>query len=440
MKMSGTKIDLDAAREKSGFLKAKIVVKDIDNNGVTTPKQEEPSVPPIIEETLDEAMSRPVRQNSSSKAIISSDSKPAIRGSSKKSDTVSMEPPRSSTKVIANAIKEAIASSRKSERSSQPKISQAKTRDKPEQSSKSTKKPRLPENDKNKPVEPEHSAKFMEDIKEAEEEMNEDDIDMMPKTDSEKHLYWKTRLQILKTRFNDVTIPKNVAEVSWQELRKMYYIEMDRVSISKNVDSYKMIMIISFFVLEYIGHKYLKIDITGFSVHSMRTMYRYERLLIELGEKDYSSFAENWPVEARLFGMVFVNAIIFCIAKYLFKATGQDMSDDFFNMFQSMGNQSVEGELGPGAGMDTPGPNKDGGGSGGLMGMLTGLLGAFGGGSGGGGGLGGLGALFSGLGGGNKPAAAAPKPGTEDTVDEGDGNRVKPPTYRKKKKKPKAEN
>jgi hypothetical protein len=37
----------------------------------------------------------------------------------------------------------------------------------------------------------------------------------------------------------------------------MYYIELDRVSISKNVDSYKMVMIIGFVIVEFIGARFL---------------------------------------------------------------------------------------------------------------------------------------------------------------------------------------
>jgi hypothetical protein len=284
---------------------------------------------------------------------------------------------------------------------------------------------RLPSQKGHVPKTPEASARFKEvldeDDKKEDDEKDEDDFDMMPKTPAEKHTYWKTRLQILKKSYRDVTIPPGVADLDWSELRKLYYIELDRVSLSKNVESYKLIMLVLFFICEGVGAKLFKIDITGFTVHSWRSMSRYERLLIELGEKNYSSFGENWPVELRLAGLVFVNAIIFVLAKYIFKLTGQNMSDDFFELFNSLGNQSVETELPKDAGMDAPNPNAAPDGGGGLMGILGSLLGG-----------GGLGNLF----GGGKPAQAAPpKP-------EADGDRFDAPTYaprRKKKTKPAAE-
>jgi hypothetical protein len=276
--------------------------------------------------------------------------------------------------------------------------------------------------------EPEMSERAKAQMKE-DEEVHEE-IDMMPRTADEKHLYWKTRLQILKTRFTDVTIPKNCADMPWESLRKIYYIEMDRVSISKNVEGYKMIMIVMFFILEYVGARFLKINITGFTVHSLRTMHRYERLLIELGEKDYGSFASNLPVEVRLCGLVMVNAVIFVIAKYVFKVTNQDASDEFFDLFQNLGNATVEADLGENAGMEAPAPGSDGGNNG-ILGMLGGLLGNLTGGQGGGGG--GLGGLFSAFTGGGNAAPAAKDEGGKTGDD--DENRIKPPTFRRKKKK-----
>jgi len=295
--------------------------------------------------------------------------------------------------------------------------------------------------------EPELSQQAQDDIKRDEEEYEE--VDMMPRTDDEKHLYWKTRLQILKTRFKDVTIPKNNADMEWRSLRKIYYIEMDRVSISKNVEGYKMLMIVMFFILEYVGARFLKLNITGFTVHSLKTMHRYERLLIELGEKDYSSFGASWPIELRLAGLVAVNAVIFVIAKYIFKFTGQDSSDEFFELFQNLGNATVEADIEGPAGLDAPAPGVKPGG-GGMMDMLSGLIGSFtGGGNAGGNAGGGLGSILNMFMGGNANNNATPANNTgtggtaptpsDDAGDTEEGSRVRLPTFRRKAKK-KSEN
>ena len=154
-------------------------------------------------------------------------------------------------------------------------------------------------------------------------------------------------------------------------------------------------------------------------------MHRYQRLLIELGEKDYSSFGSDWPVEVRIMGLMVVNAIIFVIAKAIFKVTGNDMSDEFFKLFDQMGSQTVEEDienLPQSVGMDSPAPESKNAQGGGLMGMLSGVLGALGGGGGSGGG-GGLGSLFSGL----MNAGGGSSAGTNTTTSRGK-SKVRRPT------------
>jgi hypothetical protein len=448
--MSGVRIDLDETRDQNSFVKPKITIQDEDSTAILSDvtniaeKTIQPSAPKnqrdsgsskvhIQDESFDVALSKQDEEN-----VRSSGAKIEIKeeSSARRPIESTRAAPPSSTRAISDAIRETIGSSIKNSHRSE---RAARMSEKPERSSRRREhpedKPRLPKNEKNRPIDP-NSAR-MKSAKEEEEKKaeTEEEIDMMPKTDAEKHNYWKTRLQILKSKFPDVSIPKSCNDIGWGELRKIYYIEMDRVSITKNVEMYKMVMIILFFVLEYIGNNFLKVDVKGFAVHSMRSMYRYERLLIELGEKNYSSFADNWPIEIRLCGMVLVSAIIYCIAKYIFKLTGQDMSEDFFELFNNLGSATVEADLPPGVGMDTPGPGKEGDKAGGLMGMLSGLMGNLGGGGGGG-----LADILGGLmGGGNNAQAAPNKDAVKEPEVDAEGNRIKPPTYRKKKRKPKAQ-
>jgi len=409
--MSGVKIDLDAAREETSFAKAKIVIQD---ESTATPTVMPSAPAPVVEESFEDALNRPAPK-SSVKAVIS-DTKP---------ERIE-EPKKSSTRMIADAIREVVNSSRKSAtKSSTRPTPTARIGDSeymqrmPGMNLPSDQRPKPPDAP---PPEKVESARLDPNRPDA----GPDEIDMMPKTDDELRTFWITRIQTIKLRFPDVIIPRNAATMSWQELRKVYYMELDRCSITKNVDSIKMIMIVMFFIAEGIVSNIFKIDCVGFAAHSMRSMHRYDRLLIELGEKSYSAFGENWPIEFRLAGMVMLNMVIYCLAKFIFKKTGQDMSDNFFEMFQSLGNQTVETDMKPGTGMDTPGPGGNQGNGGGLGGMLSGLLGALGGGAGGG--LDGILNMFTG--GGQKPPPGTPT----DVPTDPDGNRVKPPSYRRKKK------
>jgi hypothetical protein len=424
--MSGTRIDMESIAGQNGFVKPSLmVVEENDNSTPQIAPTPEPSAVveaktsgsatvEIKEETMRDVMANPVDRPPSGRAVITDElPKRSSNGSAPRSSVGStrLPPPGSSARKIADAIGEAMLSSQVEANNSNKRPASSKKR--------------LPQGG-GKPKTPPPSSRIKKEMSEEETRPEDgDDIDMLPRTPAEKHNYWKTRLQILKTSYRDVTIPLNADSLDWAELRKIYWIELDRVSLSKNVESYKLIMIVLFFIVEGVGARIFKVDITGFTVHSWRSMHRYERLLIELGEKNYSSFGENWPVEMRLAGLVLVNAIIFVLAKYIFKLTGQDASDEMYTLFNSLGSQTVETELPKGAGMDAPSPAGKGGDEGGLMGMLGSLLG--------GGGLGGLGALF---GGGKGPAGGAAKPAQED-----DGERIKPPTYapRRRKKPAKTE-
>lgn len=425
--MSGTQIDLDQIGSQNGFVKPSLtIVGDDETQQTENPQAVQPPEPQepktsgstsleIQDETMKDALSKPDERHSSGRAIITDGlpkREPTNSSTRSATNSTRLPPPGSSTRKISEAIGEAMLSSQQNQPVSDVRGASSKRR--------------LPSQGKNVPKTPPLSAD-MKKILEEDEKNEDDDIDMLPKTPAEKHNYWKTRLQILKTSYRDVSIPPSADSLDWKELQKIYYIELDRVSLSKNVESYKMIMLVMFFIVEGVGARIFKLDITGFTVHSWRAMSRYDRLLIELGEKNYSSFGENWPVEMRLAGLVFVNAIIFVLAKYIFKLTGQDASDEMYTMFNSLGSQSVEADLPKGSGMDAPSPGaKDGDGGGGLMGMLGSLLG--------GGGLGGLGALFGGGGNAKAPPAGHPKAAQDD-----DGERIKPPSYaprRKRKPKP----
>jgi hypothetical protein len=422
--MSGKRVDLDAIQDGKNFEKAKLVIQDVDiDDAIAADKysqdpnilapSEKPKTPRIhVQDTgIEDAISQPRGDDS----VIT------VTTDSAKRNIIAPEG-KYSSKDIANAIKSAM----KSQQSAKGMISVHNS----QQASIPYIKP--PSENPVHVGTPAPSQTLIESERAKQEDL-EAAADMMPKTDAEKHVFWKTKLQTLRMRFRDITIPKEIADLHWREVRKIYYMQLDRVSINKNVDSYKLIMIVMFFILEYIGTRFIKVDIAGFSVHSIRSMHRYQQLLIELGEKDYSFIGENWPVEIRLGILVFVNAIIFVIAKMIFKYTGQDMSEEFFKLYNNLGNETVE--IPDDVGMDAPGPG--GGGDNGMMGILGNILGAFGGGGGGGGGGGiNLGGLF---GGGNTKTDKAKTsshsgPASGAATEDGE-SRVPPARYRRKKKK-----
>lgn len=418
--MSGVKVDLDQARSANNFSKASIVIKDLDLEDIINEKDQ--PVPEIRTPPTSNQESPRLEfhlQETNLDAELSPQKPPEIAA----------PVPVTDPKKIADAIRSIIKSERSEKRASELYQSSRRENSIPYLKPSSEKPPHI-----------RTPAMSEQTKKEEEKKKEEEEFDMMPQTDSEKNTFWLTKLQTLKMRFKDVTIPDGAKRLGWRELRKIYYMQLDRVSIGKNVDSYMLVLIVLFFITEWIVQNLFRVKmIKGFAVHSIVTMRRYHRLLIELGERDYSSIGENWPVEVRLGCLVIVNAIIFIIAKVLYQHTGQDQSDEFFRLYNNLGLQTEElGDVAAPSGVGMA-PAEGEGAGGGIFSMLGNIAGLFGGngGGGGGGGLSSLFSMFTGAGGAAAGGSGAPAgtPAENPVGEDGEPNRVPVPTLRRKKKK-----
>ena len=85
-------------------------------------------------------------------------------------------------------------------------------------------------------------------------------------------------------------------------------------------------------LVEYVFGMWFKFDMKGFTQQQMLSMNSYERLLIELGEKNYVETESSWPVEARLLSMIVINAVVFLVSKMVFNKTGANL----LNMMNSI--------------------------------------------------------------------------------------------------------
>ena len=67
----------------------------------------------------------------------------------------------------------------------------------------------------------------------------------------------------------------------------------------------------------------------GFTIQQTRMMYKYDRLLIELGEKSYNKWGVNMPVEARLMGLIILQAGMFYLGKIVSAKFGNSVAELF---------------------------------------------------------------------------------------------------------------
>lgn len=121
---------------------------------------------------------------------------------------------------------------------------------------------------------------------------------------------------------SNVIIPEYTQFSSLEEMTKTYDSTIRKLSIDSSVDSYKKYLVFGFMITEYVCANYLGFDMTGFTSQQIASISSYDRLLIEIGEKNYLPTGGNWPVEVRLLGMIVMNAAIFIVSKMFMDKSG----------------------------------------------------------------------------------------------------------------------
>lgn len=133
---------------------------------------------------------------------------------------------------------------------------------------------------------------------------------------------FRTRFGILRNAWPNYHIPDVSDTLPLEQIHAQYDIYVRHIHISQDVDQYKVYLVIMFLLIELFCIK-IGLNIGGYTVSQMRSMNKYERLLIELGETNYRATSgtgaaeSTWPVEIRIVFMALVNAVTFIIIKML---------------------------------------------------------------------------------------------------------------------------
>jgi hypothetical protein len=90
-------------------------------------------------------------------------------------------------------------------------------------------------------------------------------------------------------------------------------------------------MFLGFTAIELVGSRFLNVDMSGYAEEQMSQMSQYNKLLVEIGERKYASVGGNLPVEVRLMGLMFFNALIFFITRK-FGISKNSVDNDAFDM------------------------------------------------------------------------------------------------------------
>ncbi len=132
---------------------------------------------------------------------------------------------------------------------------------------------------------------------------------------------FRNRFNILRDTWKTLDIPKIKDSMSLEEIHETYEVYIKNIHVGQSTDKYKVYMVIMWLFIEY-GCIQIGLNVSGYTMSQMKSMSKYERLLIELGEKNYKyspvgDANSDWPVEFNILFMALANAAIFIIIKML---------------------------------------------------------------------------------------------------------------------------
>jgi len=137
------------------------------------------------------------------------------------------------------------------------------------------------------------------------------------------------RFRILKKQYKNKSIPDYNEHSDLQMMKRDYDRTVKELYLDDSVESYRAYMMGSFLFIEFAATQWIGIDLGGFTMQQARMMHKYDRLLIELGEKSYTQWGASLPVELRLTFIVLLNAGIFYLGKIVASKFGSTVGELF---------------------------------------------------------------------------------------------------------------
>ena len=138
------------------------------------------------------------------------------------------------------------------------------------------------------------------------------------------------------------------------------------MALDDNVDTYRTYLFGSWLAIEFVCTQWVGVDLSGFTKYQALMLHKYDKLLIELGEKSRGAWGANLPVEVRLIGLVLFQAGVFYLIKVVAGKFGCSVAD-LFSIFMGQ----------PPSSPDAPPNSGEAGAGGGFGAMLGDLMSSF---------------------------------------------------------------
>jgi len=149
------------------------------------------------------------------------------------------------------------------------------------------------------------------------------------------------KFYILSRTYPVARVPDFTEDSDLALMEREYDRMIRQLALDSDVDDYKRYLIGGFMAIEFLGIKYLKLEFDGYTRQQLRHMNKYERLLIELGEKSYMQRASRVPVEIRLIFIMLINAGLFLLVKIMSRNAGPQINQMFGVLFGGAAPESI---------------------------------------------------------------------------------------------------
>ena len=126
---------------------------------------------------------------------------------------------------------------------------------------------------------------------------------------------FRVKIGILREAYSGFDIPSFDDSIPLEVIHQHYERYVQQVHIDNSVGNYKVYLLVLFAGIELFCVKILGLDMGGYCINQLTMMNKYERLLVELGEKSSVSVGSEWPVEARICGLALFNALVFLVIR-----------------------------------------------------------------------------------------------------------------------------
>ena len=131
-------------------------------------------------------------------------------------------------------------------------------------------------------------------------------------------------------------------EESLKSIHIRYMECLKKVTIDHGVFEYRQILVVIWAVLELFYVKVLGINASGFCMHQVMRMEKYDDMLRELGEKHNFEIGSGWSVEARLTFWTLVHSVIFIGMNYVAQWLGPEIAKQFRTLIDNFAAGRVE--------------------------------------------------------------------------------------------------